>query len=156
MASHEPTPDTWGLAGSESQSADISASPRNGAAIRIARHRLVGNQMGTAGSACRERSARLPAVDTLIGALWGVVASIGVSALLFVGANRLFDLSVDHWRLFVASVGALGGAVFFWVLVGNHLVNGPGVVWVAGGVALGAALALAPPSEQPAVLLLAW
>ena len=34
--------------------------------------------------------------------------------------------------------------MFFWVLVGNHLVNGPGVLWVAGGVALGAAVALVP------------
>ena len=83
-------------------------------------------------------------MDTLTGALWGVVASIGASALVFFGANRLFDLAVDHWRLFVASVGALGGAVFFWVLVGNRLVNGPGVLWVAAGTALGAALALVP------------
>ena len=41
-------------------------------------------------------------MENLIEAFWGITISIGVSALIFVGANRLFDLVVDRWLLFRA------------------------------------------------------
>ena len=83
-------------------------------------------------------------MHALTGALWGIVAAIGASALLFVGVNRLFDLIVDRWRLFLSLIGALIGAGFFAVLVGNRVLDGSGTTWVIGGAVLFALLAVAP------------
>lgn len=83
-------------------------------------------------------------MDALVGAIWSSAAAIGASALLFIAANRLFDLVVDRWLLFVAVLGALVGTVAFGVLVGNRSLNGPGLLWVIVGGVLVAAVAVAP------------
>ena len=69
-------------------------------------------------------------MENLIEAFWGITISIGVSALIFVGANRLFDLVVDRWFLFRAITGAICGAIFSAVLVGNRLVKGPSLLFI--------------------------
>lgn len=83
-------------------------------------------------------------MEALTGALWGIVAAIGLSALLFIGANRLFDLIVDRWRAYLGLLGALTGAVFFAVLSGNRVLDGSGALWVLVGAALVATMAVAP------------
>ncbi len=83
-------------------------------------------------------------MEALTGALWGIAAAIGLSAAVFVGANRLFDLIVDRWRLFVGLLGALSGAVFTAVLVGNRVLEGSGPAWVCAGALAFAGMALAP------------
>jgi alpha-glucoside transport system permease protein len=83
-------------------------------------------------------------MDALTGALWSSTAAIGISALLFLGANRLFDLVAERWRLFVAVVGAMSGALSFGILIGNRVLDGPRVLWIAAGGAIVACLALAP------------
>ena len=69
-------------------------------------------------------------MENLIEAFWGITISIGVSALIFVGANRLFDLVVDRWFLFRAISGALCGVILSAVLVGNRLVKGSSFLFV--------------------------
>ena len=69
-------------------------------------------------------------MENLIEAFWGITISIGVSALIFVGANRLFDLVVDRWFLFRAISGALCGVTLSAVLVGNRLVKGSSFLFV--------------------------
>ena len=69
-------------------------------------------------------------MENLIEAFWGITISIGVSALIFVGANRLFDLVVDRWVLFWAITGAICGAIFSAGLVGNRLVKGPSLLFI--------------------------
>ena len=83
-------------------------------------------------------------MDVLTGALWGSTAAIGISTLLFLGANRLFDLVVERWRLFVVVVGALGGAAMFGILVGNRVLDGPRTLWVVAGGVMVAAFGVAP------------
>ena len=63
-------------------------------------------------------------MENLIDAFWGVTISIGVSALIFVGANRLFDFVVDRWFVFQAITGAIFGTIFSTLLIGNRLVRG--------------------------------
>ncbi|MDP7542893.1 MAG: sugar ABC transporter permease [Acidimicrobiales bacterium] len=83
-------------------------------------------------------------MDALTGALWGSTAAIGISMLLFLGANRLFDLVVDRWRLFVVVVGALGGAATFGILAGNRVLDGSRILWIVAGGAMVAAVGVAP------------
>ncbi len=83
-------------------------------------------------------------MDALIGALWSSTAAIGISALLFIGANRLFDLVVKRWHLFVVVVGTLGGATMFGILAGNRVLDGPRIPWVVAGGVMIAAFGVAP------------
>ena len=83
-------------------------------------------------------------MDALTGALWGSTAAIGISTLLFLGANRLFDLVVGRWRLFVVVVGALVGATTFGILAGNRVLDGPRTLWVVAGAIMIAAFGVAP------------
>ena len=69
-------------------------------------------------------------MENLIDAFWGVTISIGVSALIFVGANRLFDFVVDRWFVFQAITGAIFGTIFSTILIGNRLVKGSALLLV--------------------------
>lgn len=80
----------------------------------------------------------------LLTTLLGVVGSISISAALFIGANRIFDLAPKHWRWFTALVGALASATVFLVLWANDLLLFPQrvtlyaiVIAAVGGFALG-------------------
>ncbi len=83
-------------------------------------------------------------MEALTGALWGILSAIGLSVLLFVGANRLFDLIVDRWRLFLGLLGALSGAAFFGILAGNRVLDGSSLRWVGVGALLFATMAVLP------------
>jgi alpha-glucoside transport system permease protein len=76
-------------------------------------------------------------MQQLIQTILGIVVAVGVSALLFVGANKWADQALVSWRRFAALSWALGGAVFGVVLVGNRLVawrpagdGGPDLTWL--------------------------
>ena len=83
-------------------------------------------------------------MENLIDAFWGVTISIGVSALIFVGANRLFDFVVDRWFVFQAITGAISGTIFSTILIGNRLVKGSALLLVLITVLAFAALTSIP------------
>ncbi len=75
----------------------------------------------------------------------GIVAAVGGSAIVFIGVNKLYDLTEDHYSRFNAIVGALVSAGALGLLWGNRLVVAPAIVWliaIAIGVATGYALGL--------------
>lgn len=89
-----------------------------------------------------------------------VLVGVGLSTVLFVGANKLFDLVYDQWTLFCSASGFTVGFVTLLVLDGNRLLRDIGPrpwIWaVIGGAAAGAVLfALSAPREQMARLPLA-
>ncbi|MFV1989134.1 MAG: carbohydrate ABC transporter permease [Acidimicrobiales bacterium] len=76
----------------------------------------------------------------MLGTVWRVSLAVGLSAALFVAANKLFDQTRDRWKTFQAIVGGLVGAVVVGWLYGNRLLSaldlgrGPGgVTWVLLG-----------------------
>ncbi len=83
-------------------------------------------------------------MSALIRAFLSSAIAIGISAALFTGANRLFDLVVDRWRTYVTLVGAGGGAALFGALAGNRLLDGPSIFWIIVGAVTVGATATAP------------
>ncbi|MEM9464377.1 MAG: sugar ABC transporter permease [Actinomycetota bacterium] len=73
-----------------------------------------------------------------------VVGAVGISAVLWVGANLLFGLVRNQWQRFTTILGALAGYVIFFLLEGNRLLTNLGagtIVWLPFvGAGLGAAL----------------
>ncbi len=74
----------------------------------------------------------------------GVVGSIGLSAILFIGANKIFDLAPRHWKWFSALIGFLVSGAIFLILWANDLLLSPlpvtltaVVIGTVGGFALG-------------------
>ena len=64
-------------------------------------------------------------VDKLETTAQGVVVSIVASGLIFVAANKLFDLAPDRWAIFTTLVGAAGSFAVFAMLWGNRVIDGP-------------------------------
>ena len=60
-------------------------------------------------------------MDQLIATLVSVVIAIGLSALLFIGANKLFDYAPSRWRGFTTLLGTLSGVVVGLVVWGNRI-----------------------------------
>jgi ABC-type sugar transport system permease subunit len=77
-------------------------------------------------------------VDRVVITAVGIVATVGLSALVFVGANKLFDLTETRFAIFNASVGAVAAFAVFGLLWANRITVGPVVVTIIG-VVLGAA-----------------
>ncbi|NQV07980.1 hypothetical protein HQ535_15690 [bacterium] len=83
-------------------------------------------------------------MDKLLSTVIGVVIAIGVSALLFIGANMLFDQAPRRWKAFNAIVGGAVGTLAYVLLAGNHLMEwyyvpiglvvGAGVGWIFGSL----------------------
>lgn len=89
-----------------------------------------------------------------------VLAAVGISAAVFVGANKLFDLAYGTWTLFCTLAGLAVGFPTFLVLDGNRVLRDldpqPWAWAVIGGVAVSAVMfALSAPREQLARLPLA-
>ena len=55
----------------------------------------------------------------------GVVVSILGSAIIFIAANKLFDLAPDRWSLFTTLIGAAGAFVVYALLWGNRAIDDP-------------------------------
>ena len=72
------------------------------------------------------------AVEKLETTARGVVVSILASALIFIAANKLFDLPPDRWSVFTTLVGAGGAFVVFALLWGNRAIDDPVLRTVVG------------------------
>ncbi len=84
-------------------------------------------------------------MNRLVITILGIVAAVGGSAIVFVGINKLYDLTEDRYALFNAVAGGLVSAVAFGLVWGNRLVVAPVIVWliaIAIGAATGYALGL--------------
>ena len=80
-----------------------------------------------------------------------IAVAVGISAGLFIVANKLFDLAYPRWALFAGLAGAGIGFISFLLLDGNRALRElPARPWLwalIGGVALGVAgLVLNTPS----------
>lgn len=78
------------------------------------------------------------AVEKLESTARGIVVSILISGLLFIGANKLFDLAPTRWALFRALLGGGGALAVFLLLWGNRAIDQP-VLRTALATAVGAA-----------------
>ena len=65
------------------------------------------------------------AVEKLETTARGVAVSILASAIIFIAANKLFDLAPDRWSLFTTLVGAAGTFVVYALLWGNRAIDDP-------------------------------
>ncbi len=75
----------------------------------------------------------------------GIVAAVGGSAIVFIGINKLYDLTEDRYAVFNAIAGGLLSAGVFGLVWGNRLVDSPAVAWLIAiviGTATGYALGL--------------
>jgi alpha-glucoside transport system permease protein len=72
----------------------------------------------------------------------GIIAAVGISAIVFIGANKLFDLAPRSWSIFSALIGGLSALAVFGLLWGNRLIDQP-VTVTAVAVVVGAAAGFA-------------
>ena len=68
----------------------------------------------------------------------GIILAVGLSALVFVGINRLFDLTENRYRIFTTVVGALSSGAVFGILWGNQMIVSPVAVTLVAAVIGGA------------------
>lgn len=82
-------------------------------------------------------------MDRVVITVVGIVATVGLSALVFVGANKLFDLTETRFKLFNAAVGGVASFLVFGLLWANRITVSPVVVTIiatAVGAGIGYAL----------------
>jgi len=65
----------------------------------------------------------ITSVDKLETTATGVVVSILASGLIFIAANKLFDLAPERWAVFTTLVGAAVSFTAFAMLWGNRAVS---------------------------------
>jgi len=91
----------------------------------------------------------------LFETLLKVVIAVGISVVLFVGANLLFNRVYDRWTLFCTVCGFAVGFAVFALLDGNRLLRelpGRPLLWaLLGGAALGALMLLLSSARYPAL-----
>ena len=78
------------------------------------------------------------AVEKLETTARGVVVSIAASALIFIAANKLFDLTPDRWSVFTTLMGGGGAFLVYAMLWGNRAIDDP-VLRTAAATLIGAA-----------------
>ncbi len=84
-------------------------------------------------------------MDRVIAVVIGVVLALGLSAIVFIGINKLFDLSEKRFAIFNAVIGGVSGFVVFALLWGNQMIVSPEIVTLMAtliGAATGFALGL--------------
>ena len=82
-------------------------------------------------------------MDQLVSTVVGIVLAIGLSAVVFIGVNKLFDLAETRFPVFNALVFGIGASIVFGLLWGNRLIVSPALVVAiasVAGAATGAAL----------------
>ncbi len=68
-------------------------------------------------------------MDRVITTLIGVAVAIGGSALIFIGANKLFDVAPRRWQWFTGALGGTFGLGFFAILWGNRVIWENELLW---------------------------
>ncbi len=76
-------------------------------------------------------------MDRVIATVIGIVVAVGVSGIVFIGANKLFDLAPRRWTVFSSLIGASSMAAVFGLMWGNRLIDQP-VAVTAGATIIGA------------------
>ncbi len=90
-------------------------------------------------------------MNRLVITVLGIVAAVGGSALVFIGINKLFDLTEERYPQYTAIAGGLLSGGVFALLWGNRMIDSPVLVTVIAiviGAALGYALGIFEPSTQ--------
>jgi len=78
-------------------------------------------------------------MDRVISTIVGVAVAVIGSGVIFIGANKLFDVAPRRWSWFTALVGGLTGLFTFSILWGNRVIESP-VVWTVVATAIGTAM----------------
>ena len=78
-------------------------------------------------------------MDRVLITIAGVVAALLISGIVFVGANRLFDLAPRRWSIFSTLIGGGSALVVFGLMWGNRLINQPVTTTVIATIIGGAA-----------------
>ena len=73
-------------------------------------------------------------MDRVIATIVGASAAVIISAIVFVGANKLFDLAPRRWSIFSALIGGSSSLLLFGLLWGNRLIEQPVIVTVVAVV----------------------
>ena len=92
------------------------------------------------------REGRRDGMDRVIATIVGVAAAVIISAVVFVGANKLFDLAPRKWSIFSSLIGGAATLTAFGLMWGNRLIDQPVAVTVIAtiiGAGTGYALSLA-------------
>jgi len=75
----------------------------------------------------------------VIATVIGIVVAVGFSGIIFIGANKLFDLAPRRWSIFSTLIGAASTLTTFGLLWGNRLIDQPvtvtAIATVTGGLA---------------------
>lgn len=73
-------------------------------------------------------------MEKLLTTIYGVVGAVGISAILFIGAAKIFDLAPRHWKWFSALVGFLTSGTVFLILWANDLILSPRTVTITAAI----------------------
>jgi alpha-glucoside transport system permease protein len=90
-------------------------------------------------------------MNRLVVTVLGIVAAIGLSGFVFIGVNKLFDLSEDRYPQYSAIAGGILSGGVFALLWGNRMLLSPVAVTIAAvviGAAIGYALGILKQSTQ--------
>ncbi len=87
-------------------------------------------------------------MDRVIATIVGAAAAVIFSAIVFIGANKLFDLAPRKWTVFSTIVGGTSSLLVFGLLWGNRLIDQPVIVTlVAVVIGAGAGYGLSRASD---------
>ncbi|MEA3511544.1 MAG: sugar ABC transporter permease [Actinomycetota bacterium] len=90
-------------------------------------------------------------MEKVIITVVGIVAAVSVSAIVFIGVNKVFDLAPRRWTLFSSLIGGVSSLIVFGLLWGNRLIDQPvTVTLVAAVIGTGAGYALSR-SSSPSI-----
>jgi ABC-type sugar transport system permease subunit len=90
-------------------------------------------------------------MNRLVVTVLGIVAAVGGSAVVFIGINKLYDLTEDRYPIFGAIRGGILSGGVFALLWANRLIEAPAIVTIVAiviGTATGFALGVLEPSAQ--------
>ena len=90
-------------------------------------------------------------MNRLVVTVLGIVAAVGGSAIVFIGVNKLFDLTEERYPQYKAIAGGLLSGGVFALLWGNRMLDSPALATVLAiiiGAALGYALGIFEPGTQ--------
>ncbi|MEN8113806.1 MAG: sugar ABC transporter permease [Actinomycetota bacterium] len=81
-------------------------------------------------------------MDRVVETIVGIVAAVGLSALVFIGINKVFNLTTRRWSLFSSIIGGTTTLFVFGLLQGNRILDQP-VAFTLFGIDFGAVTLIA-------------